>query len=521
MNYTSQWEELHHQIQHELSSSPSPTLQRIFVACLFLSPLAGILYGLSAIKRVSERSERWLIRKNPSGFLYPNTCVVIPIWAVLYTIADVISLIMCQINSSKKSIKAPPLHGAIELVKYSLFLGMIWSTVYAIPRSKFQLQKNQSKLTSSRPDRCLIYLAPILFNLLFGLGYLIPLSLSGLMCVWTSAKVQHVAKLWNQIESSNDLNFNKTINQNQEQIESNSNISNAIQYLNLLKQDHKSLKSNLRLIAFLYITITAIISVILLISTFIILKALFFQLKIYKRLAINSRRRSPRTEIRLNSNSNQTRNFNFNQNLQSIHSTLSTQPHLSYSNQLTESIQRNSKHSHLFKQDEESLKEREFVKESVWDWIPSFKKGTGIDPSMWDLEFKLNPTIQTLTSSHHHPPTPTTTMTSSSSFNSNLEKYRILKRYIVNTIWQQVLILILISSYIIMHLLVVTIWCKNESGLPFTQIYLNVVEWANLTWNLGLGASLGLISCIVAFSPTPKRREENHQTDYDFCSEDS
>lgn len=490
MNHTSQWKELHDRIQLEMSLTPSASVRKIFVACIFLSPLAGVLYGLSGIKRVSEKSERWLIRKNPRGYLYPNTCVVIPIWAVLYTIADVISLIMCQVNSGKKSIQPPPLHGAIELVKYSLFLGMIWTrvwaTVYATPRSKFQLQKSQSKLSSSRPDRCLIYSAPIIFNVVICLGYLIPLALSGLMCVWTSSSIHHVAEILAQFETTTHL----ILDPQSDRSESDLLTSEGMKYMKGIRRYRKTLNMNMRLIAFVYITITAIISIILLVSTFIILKALFFQLKIYKRLAINSRRRSPEI-LMLNQQARSTY-----MNLQSIHST----QQLTYSNQLTESIQRRSQCSHYA----DNFQEID-LKESLLDWFPTFKRGTGIDENMWNLE------------SRDDTPNPNV---NGASKDTNFEKYQILKRYIVNTIWQQVLILIIISSYIIMHVLVVTIWCKNENGLPFTRIYLIVVEWANLTWNLGLGASLGLISCIVAFTPIPQRRTNNHQDAYDYCSED-
>ncbi|EGG04394.1 uncharacterized protein MELLADRAFT_108357 [Melampsora larici-populina 98AG31] len=508
MNHTSQWQELHNQLQLELSLTPSSNLRKIFVTCIFLSPLAGILYALSVIKRISETSERWLIRKNPSGFIYPNTCVLIPVWAILYTIANVISLIMSQINSTKKSPRAPPLHVAIELVKYSLFLGMIWSTVYAIPRSKFQLQKNQSKFSSSRQDRCLIYIAPIIFNIIIGLGYLVPLSLSGLMCVWTLSSMHHVAKIWHQFETSHDLILDATVDQHTK----DEQISSGLKYLHLMQHYRKTLKMNMRLIAFVYITITAIVSIILLISTFIILKALFFQLKIYKRLAINSIRRSPEI-LTLN----QSLNY---RNIQSIHST-TTQPQINHANQLqTDSMPRKSKSSHCG--DHQLYHQEIDLKESVLDWFPSFKRGTGIDEKMWKLEL------------HNDTQNSTANVNGSIPQDSNLRKYRILKRYIVNTIWQQVLILIVILSFIIMHILVesfhmknnslnldqiflvVTLWCKNENALPFTQIYLIVVEWANLTWNLGLGAGLGLISCIVAFTPSPQTQNRGNRTDDDF-----
>lgn len=86
-----QWESLHREVDRQGKLTPTPSLRIIFVLCIFLSPLSGILYGVSAIKRLSNRSERWLVRKDPGGFYHPNSCVVIPLWATLYTIGAITS----------------------------------------------------------------------------------------------------------------------------------------------------------------------------------------------------------------------------------------------------------------------------------------------------------------------------------------------------------------------------------------------------------------------------------------------
>lgn len=88
------------------------------------------------------------------------------------------------------------------------------------------------------------------------------------------------------------------------------------------------------------------------------------------------------------------------------------------------------------------------------------------------------------------------------------QKYACLSRYAANALWQATLIVITSALFMTLDIFIVT----NALGVPhrnrLSTLTMVVILWGNIIWNCGLGTILGIMSCVVAFSPTPKPLEE-------------
>ncbi|KAH9813392.1 hypothetical protein DFH28DRAFT_1173944 [Melampsora americana] len=453
-----QWESLHREYDHQSALTSTPSLRTVFILCIFLSPLSGILYGLSMIKRLSNPSERWLVRKDFGGYYHPNSCVLIPLWATLYTIADIISLLTCFLD-----LDSHPhlLTFAMETIKYGFFLGMawtkVWATIYVAPRSRFQIQHNKPITSSSDPKttRMRRWLLPKIFNLFIILGYLIPLILSSLVCAWTTMSMNQIMDLLYKYEAANEITTGPLLSSNKV---SNIHLAKGFTYLISIKDISQKLTKNLRSGFYIYFLMTAFMFITLSLATAVILQTMYFQLEVLKTSASRPRRMS--SEISLSYPQipgtvrlipAQASNFIFRK----PPGLLSEKPSRSPCS---------------------NIESRNLV--NKWsDWLPTFKRGTGIDSTMWSLPaFSKNFEEYDI------------------DVNIKAEQYRILKTYTVNIIWQHALACAVSVSYLAMFGLMITTWCKAEHEIPLPRVLLILVEWSNLTWDLGIGFTLALVS---------------------------
>ncbi|MBW0474813.1 hypothetical protein O181_014528 [Austropuccinia psidii MF-1] len=83
--------------------------------------------------------------------------------------------------------------------------------------------------------------------------------------------------------------------------------------------------------------------------------------------------------------------------------------------------------------------------------------------------------------------------------------YRQLARYVSNTFWQTILVLVSQISYAVLLFMLLFHGFGQLSFARFTSI---TTLWINVTWNLGVGIVLGIIACIVVYSPTPSLPRE-------------
>ncbi|KAH9813393.1 hypothetical protein DFH28DRAFT_975818 [Melampsora americana] len=465
-----QWQLLHRELDRQSIFAPTPSLRIIFVLCMVLSPLSGALYGLSLIKRVSARSERWLVRKDSDGYYHPNASVVIPVWATLYTIADMISLVTCysDLGSHPRSITS-----ATEILKYAFLLGMawtkVWATIYAAPRSRFQIQHNKpiTSGSDSKTTQMRRWLLPMIFNISMALGYLIQMIVSVTLCTYITTSMKQIKDLMYKFDALSEIVTALSSTE-----ASNILFPKSFTYLISMQGVSRKLARHLRVGFYIYFFITAFMFIALSLATAVILKALYFQLGVLKRAAIRPRRMAsnidlycPQTPVVLIPD--QASTFT----LKKSPGTFSEKRSGSPCSQIEpwDNIDRRS------------------------DWLPTFKRGTGIDELMWRLPaFSENFDEDNL------------------DVGLKAEQYRILKTYTVNIIWQQALTCAVVVSYLAMLGLMISTWCKEELGLPLPRVLLILVEWSNLTWNLGIGFTLGLISCFVSFSPIPSHHEQEH-----------
>ncbi|EGG07783.1 uncharacterized protein MELLADRAFT_71633 [Melampsora larici-populina 98AG31] len=90
------------------------------------------------------------------------------------------------------------------------------------------------------------------------------------------------------------------------------------------------------------------------------------------------------------------------------------------------------------------------------------------------------------------------------------EKHASLRRYASNALCQAILVIVTASAYLSLIIITVT----NALNVPLRTRLLDLqvimIVWHNVIWNCGLGISLGVISCVMVFSPTPSPIQEEH-----------
>ncbi|EGG12591.1 uncharacterized protein MELLADRAFT_70384 [Melampsora larici-populina 98AG31] len=90
------------------------------------------------------------------------------------------------------------------------------------------------------------------------------------------------------------------------------------------------------------------------------------------------------------------------------------------------------------------------------------------------------------------------------------QKHASLRRYASNALCQATLIIVTVSAYLSLTMITVTNALDVPRRTRLLDFQVIVVVWQNVIWNCGLGISLGVISCIMVFSPTPAPIQEEH-----------
>ncbi|EGG07786.1 uncharacterized protein MELLADRAFT_77523 [Melampsora larici-populina 98AG31] len=90
------------------------------------------------------------------------------------------------------------------------------------------------------------------------------------------------------------------------------------------------------------------------------------------------------------------------------------------------------------------------------------------------------------------------------------QKHDCLRRYAFNALCQAILIIVTTSAFLALTIITLTNALDVPRRTRLLDLQVIMIVWHNVIWNCGLGISLGVVSCVVVFSPTPSPITEEH-----------
>ncbi|KAG0141104.1 hypothetical protein CROQUDRAFT_68661 [Cronartium quercuum f. sp. fusiforme G11] len=450
------WETLHQFVSQQIHPSPNSTMRILLVVMTAISALIGLLYLTSGIRHLTQGRSSWLYERDSEGYIHPNTNLIMPIWACVYTISNLLALISLQIDLST-FIKwhTIVLHFATIFIIFSFGWTKIWCFSYAMPPSIFRPGAHHEP--SNGPTRGRVH--PTFYNMCSMAMYFIPFALIAPFAISIVQNIHEIERSWEKYNIAHGLMI-RTISQS-------NNSTNLLQIqktiekeiwkqLNHLQELRDDTLLHIRYTSGICIVIETLFAIIAFISTWIIMRALWSQVRTLRECVTLS---TPDEHY------NKISKMNLNEYPPSIHPF--NERHLSLSKSLKI----------------DSPKFKKFL-----PWVPPLCSGTEVTNSIWNSNlFEENKEdYQKLDEFTIH------------------SKYISLSRYASNILWQSSLIVLVEISYLILNICVVlNVWhVPRQHHLSDLSVILMV--WSNGVWNCGLGLILGIFSCIVAFSPLPE-----------------
>ncbi|EFP91341.1 uncharacterized protein PGTG_16995 [Puccinia graminis f. sp. tritici CRL 75-36-700-3] len=126
--------------------------------CAVLTFLSGLLYAASFLKR--RKGGMWICKKDVDGYYHPNVHTTLPIFAVLYAILDVSAVLIVE-----KTLNHPvdPVPVTLQLLAYQILQVFawikIWAVLYALLSSRLRRHTNIGSASQTRK-----LVSPRIFN---------------------------------------------------------------------------------------------------------------------------------------------------------------------------------------------------------------------------------------------------------------------------------------------------------------------------------------------------------------------
>ncbi|EGG04816.1 uncharacterized protein MELLADRAFT_88580 [Melampsora larici-populina 98AG31] len=456
------WDQLDRMLAHEIHPSASPVMHIALYAMAGIAPLTGLLFLVGGLKRISKggQDSLWLFRVDDRGYIHPNAIFVVTIWACLFTALDTAALVCLLLNlSTFVKWYTLVLHVMSFPVIFCFGWTKVWCFSYAAPPSALCLDSKRA----SSPTHHRKMVGPWLFNVGNITMYMIPFAFTIPLAISIAKKLRDVELYFNKYQEAHQLLKSILTTPGISEISPSAKQLQVkiLLELNTLSKLSKEILFIVRCIAGGYAILDLIFTIGAIWTTWRIMRTLWSQVATLRRCA--QRRRGDCSAIRP-TNSKLSRHDIDQDNA-------STCPMRAISSYSIPSISSNG---------------------NLLPWMPPFARGTEITRSTWTSgachdkredwekydEFVLS------------------------------QKYACLSRYASNALWQATLIVVTSALFMTLDIFIVT----NAMGVPhrhrLSDLTMVVIVWGNVIWNCGLGTILGIMSCVVAFSPTPQALAE-------------
>ncbi|WAQ86834.1 hypothetical protein PtA15_7A563 [Puccinia triticina] len=454
-----EWEVFNQHIHSHFDSSISHRARVIIWIVTIIGPVPGILYLISAVKRCLTNGW-WLVKIDERGYLYPHTRVVLAFWVVAFTLLNLAHSISLLLDCRSH------LHPRTLIFHFASFapLGCFgwtkgWSLFYAMPPSRYRLAQVNQKSGSCPLQSMRRPIPAYLFNPLIIIGHL--LSAFGTL-PWLIPAVKDsysVMSAWDEYESS----YARMVAPSSAPVIRFGSQIQALLALKQMKNSMESIRSNLKNACILILVIAITQLIILIWCSHRILGALYFQGKFLRKAA------SRHVDLEI----------------QSVHTdtgwTGSPKPKKTEPKP-TKIV--SAPKSPSISGSVGSLSTRMSFMFHWKDLLPSLGKGTQVSARLWNSGPFQKTQEQMMVDGRK----------------DMLAFYRKLRRYAINTFWHIFLAAVVKLSYITLCFLLTLGAFDHMSIMDFEVAIFN---WVNITWNFGVGLILGIVSCIVVFTPTP------------------
>lgn len=260
------------------------------------------------------------------------------------------------------------------------------------------------------------------------MGYAISLTLALPLCFKNTIGLRRIISLWHHVQLATEIIYDPNIPLGTKRLME----ATALRNLLGMKQNAESISKITQIICLIHIIFISFIVSTLILTTFIILRALFFQLKILKRYAL---RLEQCIDLDFScSGTHRPKNSYPRDTRDSMEDTAPVQMEL-----------KTKVKPEFFESAFPPLPnlEAKTLKQNWTEWLPTLRRGTGLDGNMWASQVFREASLD-------RP--------------AKFEKHRTVKRYIVNTTWQLALSLGVSTSYLIM-LFFVGKWTDHHGRL--------------------------------------------------------
>lgn len=425
-------------------------------------PITGVLYLASGWRRWNLNG-RWWVRKDEKGYLHPHAHAVIAAWLVVFTLVNLVHsislLVDCQSHLHPVTIAFHfPCLSLLSCVGWT----RVWALLYALPPSTRGLAVGQKVGWNSSPCSTRQRIPATLFNSFIIIGHLISLLVP-------------IKWMYDSVKAAGDIlsSYQKYRSAYPVLVEPSAstltNLLNEQEALGALLQIRKSfdiLRTSMQYIGALFAIVEMIQLSILVWTSTQIVRVLYYQVQIL--------RKAVKTQKQLENLENADYKW----------LSLSDQNKLIGHNAVSTERRRTSGW----------FLSKKTLKMRLRYYLPSFQPGTGISATVWSSGPFQKTERQVMDGGV-----------------AEMKGYhRQLRRYASNTLWQAVVECLIISSCLVLCCFVAL--GVFEITKPM-QYQATLYKWWNITWNGGPGLTLGIISCIVAYSAAPSLpREPDRRT---------
>lgn len=436
------------------------------IGCLMFAHIIAMVVHVAGGLKSAHGKERSLLLRDPQGFYHPTHHIAIPSAVILYAFGSCLAMSSFLYDHLSNTLRARSI--LLQCVGISLGLLVHWQQIvlvaYASPPTKFRfLQRASWTAALHNPRRH--SLTSKQFNLVFGIGMLLPLSLPVLPtfllydCIRTTLlKGEIFNKLC--LELIGLLRIT-SINA-EDEISSSEKRNEALFQLGGLAKAPEAIWSLYQWTAGMYCIVVCLQSAVSIWVHIALLRRLFAHVKIVKGCWIQ--RQQLRSVLKLASE-----DVAFPPDSQQ-------DAHFGTIDMKGSGTSNTSKASNS-----------DFV--DTWtDWLPSYKSPPDISQSDLPAVNKNN------------------WVTKEESIMR--EQYVTLRAYATNHLWITVLVFIIELSSFLFTLSILLNWYGVPYRMNAIQTHGWSTVWANSIWGAGPGLFLGIVSNMVAFSPVPQLPKE-------------
>ncbi|CAH7681278.1 hypothetical protein BY996DRAFT_4577800 [Phakopsora pachyrhizi] len=452
-----EWTGFQDKIRSSVYIQPSPSIKLELYICALLTVLSGALYFVSFVKR--RKQGILTLERDSKGYWHPNVHASLPIFTILYAFFDVAATANLR-RDFNHSIS--PITIGLQLISILILqlLGWhkIWATLYALPPSPFNFQPTSAIKRKKK--------SPLVFNFL-NFGYLIAtLALEIPFIVQLIKSARNVANQQKIIDGLiTDVIENSDSSSEQEIFDS---VFIVIMNLTKLKKSAEAAQQiffHLNICVLCWLVTTGAIFCA---SSILLIRALGTQVSFLKNSLENQKALKDMQDFE-------------NSTLDKHHSITSWR---------------------LTSLPAKTYQRRNLIDSAVKPYNCISFMVLANTESFWGTDYLTNLTPGPESSF------PSDSQGGTSNDNGNLivglevellRRCAFLMRYWYSTILQSVVSLLLLASFTVLCLIIII----NPHKLSFQDQILLSFIWSNWTWGGGAGVVLGLVACIVAFSPAP------------------